>query len=225
MRADVSSAFLLSGGVDSGGIASIASKEMNYKIDTFSIIDKDERYNEKDNIESVVSDIKSNHSFIYLDKKNFLERITNLVNYHDGPVLTLSQYLHSLLLKSISATKNKVVISGTGADEMFTGYLDHFLLHLNEIHKSEDFKENLLNWEEYISINIRDKKINNPNLYIENNNYREHIYDNYLALRKYLLNAEKDEFKEFNYSKKLFSNRRLNELFNEITPPILTMKI
>ena len=47
---------------------------MNYKIDTFSIIDKDERYNEKDNIESVVSDIKSNHSFIYLDKK-FLERI------------------------------------------------------------------------------------------------------------------------------------------------------
>lgn len=221
MRADVSSAFLLSGGVDSGGIASIASKEMNYKIDTFSIIDKDERYNEKDNIESVVSDIKSNHSFIYLDKKNFLERITNLVDYHDGPVLTLSQYLHSLLLKSISATKNKVVISGTGADEMFTGYLDHFLLHLNEIHKSEDFKENLLNWKEYISINIRDKKINNPNLYIENNNYREHIYDNYLALRKYLLNAEKDEFKEFNYSKKLFSNRRLNELFNEITPPIL----
>ena len=104
---------------------------------------------------------------------------------------------------------------------MFTGYLDHFLLHLNEIHKSEDFKENLLNWEEYISINIRDKKINNPNLYIENNNYREHIYDNYLAIRKYLLNAEKDEFKEFNYSKKLFSNRRLNELFNEITPPIL----
>ena len=39
--------------------------------------------------------------------------------------------------------------------------------------------------------------------------------------RKYLLNAEKNEFKEFNYSKKLFSNRRLNELFNEITPPIL----
>ena len=49
--------FYLSGGVDSGSIASIASKCLNKKINCFSIIDKDERYNEEENIDLVTKDI------------------------------------------------------------------------------------------------------------------------------------------------------------------------
>ena len=46
LRADVPLAFCLSGGVDSAAIASIAAKEFDAKITTFSIIDSDKRYNE-----------------------------------------------------------------------------------------------------------------------------------------------------------------------------------
>ena len=50
MRSDVPLAFCLSGGVDSSGLASVAVKELNCKIKTFSIIDFDSRYNELKNI-------------------------------------------------------------------------------------------------------------------------------------------------------------------------------
>ena len=51
LRSDVPSAFCLSGGLDSGSLVSIAAKEFNFKINSFSIIDNnDKRYNEKKNL-------------------------------------------------------------------------------------------------------------------------------------------------------------------------------
>ena len=43
----------------------------------------------------------------------------------------------------------KVIISGLGGDEMFTGYYDHFLMHLRELNKS-DYKINLKSWKQHI---------------------------------------------------------------------------
>ena len=45
MRSDVPLAFCLSGGIDSGSIVSIASKVLGKKVNCFSIIDNDEKYN------------------------------------------------------------------------------------------------------------------------------------------------------------------------------------
>ena len=49
LNADRSVSILLSGGVDSAGIASIAHKVLNKKITTYSIISEDIRYNESNN--------------------------------------------------------------------------------------------------------------------------------------------------------------------------------
>ena len=51
-----------------------------------------------------------------------------LTAYHDGPIATLSYYIHSFLSENISKNNYKVAISGTGADELFTGYYDHFFI-------------------------------------------------------------------------------------------------
>ena len=72
MRSDVPLAFCLSGGIDSCSIVSIASKILGKKVNCFSIIDNDERYNEYDNIMKVVNDCGANHYPIFLKIKKMI---------------------------------------------------------------------------------------------------------------------------------------------------------
>jgi Asparagine synthase (glutamine-hydrolyzing) len=223
MRSDVPIAFCLSGGVDSGLLASHAKKSLNKDISTFSIIDDDERYNEKDNIEIICKDLKSDTNFINLKKENkiFLDRLNQLTKYHDGPIATLSYYIHSFLSEGISKNNFKVSISGTGADELFTGYFEHFLLHLQTLSNSEFFEENLKDWEKFIKPNIRNEFLKDPLIYIKNPKYRDNIYEKNFNLIKYSIFSNNNEFKENHYTDELLRNRMLNELFHEVVPVIL----
>ena len=45
------------------------------------------------------------------------------MRYHDGPISTISYFIHSFLSEQISKKGYKVSISGTGADELFTGII------------------------------------------------------------------------------------------------------
>ena len=56
VKSNVPTALCLSGGIDSGIIASVIKKILNKNIKTFSIIDSDKRYNEKDNILEIIND-------------------------------------------------------------------------------------------------------------------------------------------------------------------------
>ena len=69
MRSDVPLAFCLSGGIDSGYLASLACKKFSKKISTFSIIDEDPRYNESTNINKIIDDLKCDNEKIFLNKK------------------------------------------------------------------------------------------------------------------------------------------------------------
>ena len=63
-------AFCLSGGIDSSSLVSIATKLLNKRISTFSIIDEDERYNEQENINLVNKDFGCDYNLIKLKDKN-----------------------------------------------------------------------------------------------------------------------------------------------------------
>ena len=67
MRADVPIAFCLSGGIDLSLLASIAKKKLNKNISVFSILDKDTRYNERENIDETINDLKIKSNFINLE--------------------------------------------------------------------------------------------------------------------------------------------------------------
>jgi asparagine synthase (glutamine-hydrolysing) len=221
MRSDVPLAFCLSGGVDSSSLASIAVKEFNCKIKTFSIIDTDSRYNEISNINTTIKDLGCDSELIELSKENFLENLKDLIKYHDGPVPTITQYIHSLLTSSINKNEYKVAISGTAADEIFTGYYDHFLLHLYSIKESESYQKNLSYWKEHILNFVQNPYFKDPNLYIKNPKFRDHIYDRSKEISQFLCKPYSNNFDEKIFTKNLFSNRRLNELFYENTPLIL----
>ena len=225
MRSDVPVAFCLSGGVDSAALVSIAAKILKADITTFSILEQDPRYNEYDNIMHTINDIGCEHHLIGIPQSGSLERLKRQVAYHDAPVSTISYFVHALLSEKMSEHGFKVAFSGTSADELFTGYYDHFLLHLYQMRSNTDYKYYLENWKKHISGFVRNPHLSDPDLFIKNPDFRDHVFDNAQEFISWLKPGVTDEY-DFSYSEEIYCdsllrNRMLNELFHEATPVIL----
>ena len=104
-----------------------------------------------------------------------MENLKNLIEYHQSPISTISYYVHSLISEKASKQGYKVIISGTGADELFTGYYDHYLFHLAAIRKASSYKNNLRDWKTYIRKEIRNPILKNYELFRNSPEYREHF--------------------------------------------------
>ena len=177
----------------SGYLFSIASKILDNRTNSFSIIDTDPRYNERKNIDLISSRTKTKNTKIDIKnkKKFFFERINQITRYQDSPISSISYYVHSYLSENISRKKFRVAISGTGADEMFTGYYDHFLLQLSTIHNSKFYKKKLYEWKKFIKPLIRNKFGKQDDIYIKNPNDRTLAYDINFNLKPYIYGKKK----------------------------------
>ena len=154
IRSDVPIAFSLSGGIDSNVLAGITKKKLNKKIKCFSIIDKDQRYNEQKNIRITKNFLKCSIKEIEPPKNDSLKKLEKLIQYHDSPVSTINFLVHSYLTEKVSKNNFKVLISGVGADEIFSGYYDHTLQYLYEIRNLNIFEDEFQNWKEVKGICI-----------------------------------------------------------------------
>jgi asparagine synthase (glutamine-hydrolysing) len=221
LRSDVPLAFCLSGGIDSSALTSIASKIFSVDVSTYSIIDSDPRYNERENIQATVNDLGCKNHVINLEKENSFDRMRRVVAYHDSPIATITYYVHNYLSEAISRAGCKVAFSGTSADELFTGYYDHFNLHLYEMRNRDDFQDYLQDWKKNISGFVRNPHLKNPELYFNNPDSRSHVYLNNDEFEKYLRVPFHEEFSELKFTDSLLRNRMMNELFAEATPVIL----
>ncbi|EKD28612.1 MAG: hypothetical protein ACD_79C00261G0004 [uncultured bacterium] len=221
LRADVPLAFCLSGGVDSSALASIAAKEFGYDVASFSIVDSDERYNEYDNIKATIDDIGCKNTIIHLSYENTFQDLKELITYHDAPIYTITYLVHSYLSRAINNNGYKIAFSGTSADELFTGYYDHFNLHLYEMRNHPDYKKYLEDWKNNIGKFVRNPYFKNPELYFENPNIRDQIYLNNDIFSDLLKKEFNEGFFEENFTGSLLRNRMLNELFHEATPVVL----
>jgi asparagine synthase (glutamine-hydrolysing) len=218
LRSDVPLAFCLSGGVDSSSLASIAAKRFGHEVAAFSIIDSDERYNEYDNIMATVRDIDCKHTVVKLKPGGMLEQLQELVAYHDAPVATITYLVHSFLIRFMAQQGYKVTFSGTAADELFTGYFDHWMWHLAEMKgNSNKLKE----WQKHIKPLVRNPLLQNPQRFIDDATLRDHIYLDCDEFASYLRVDWQEGFAEEKYTESVLRNRMLNELFHEGTRLIL----
>jgi len=221
LRADVPLAFCLSGGIDSASITSIAARVFNYDVATFSILDRDERYNEYDNIRATVDDLGCKNTIIEIPEGKLFTRLKTLVQYHDAPVYTISYYIHSFLSEAIANSNYRVACSGTGADELITGYYDHFNLYLYEMRHSPDYPRYLEEWRRHPGHFVRNPYLQNPELYFNQPDFRGHIYLNNDVFEKLLKADFHEDFTETVYADSLLRSRMMNELFHEGTRVIL----
>ena len=130
LRSDVPIAFCLSGGIDSNALIAIAKKYLNYDVHGYTIMNTDERYEERDMVNASVNALQLRHTEVLIDASDFLEKLRKLVRYHDSPISTITYYAQWQLMEKIAADGYRVSVSGTAADELFSGYFDHHNLYL-----------------------------------------------------------------------------------------------
>lgn len=222
LRSDVPLAFCLSGGIDSSTLVGMAVKKFGVDAHTFSVIDSDKRYDERDNIESTIDYLGCRNYFAKVDNKGFLDRLKRLVQYHDSPVSTISYYVHSFLSEEISQRGYKVVISGTAADEIFTGYYDHYNLWLAEMAGREDYDKLLNDWRDGYGKFVRNPVLKDPECYIKDPGSREHIYLKSDLFNSFMIEPLTAIIEDAVYDHhSILRNRMLNEIRHEIVPVIL----
>jgi asparagine synthase (glutamine-hydrolysing) len=219
LRSDTPLAFCLSGGVDSNSLLAIASRIHGFDAHCFTIVNTDSRYEEAEMVNRTVTELGVRHTSIPLEKKGFLSRLRDLVMAHDAPVATLTFYLHSLLMRSMADDGYRVVISGTGADELFTGYYDHHLAFFREVRGDEKLHQMALEgWLKRVAPVITNPHLRDPGLFVNNPGFRDHLGGDNPEISSLLCQEWDEAFAEEDYCSDLLRNRMLNELRHETVP-------
>jgi asparagine synthase (glutamine-hydrolysing) len=222
LRADVPLAFCMSGGVDSLSLISIARNVFAYDVHGFTIVNEDERYAEQEMVDHAVASLGIRHTSVTLATDSFLPKLRAIIAHRAAPLYTISYFAHWLLMQAIAADGYRISVSGSAADELFTGYYDHHLGYLHEVRGEPDvYAASLRSWQEHVLPVVRNPFLQNPQLFAEDPDQRGYIYLNADEFRSYLRGDWFEPFVEKSFTDSLLRNRMLNELFEELVPPTL----
>jgi asparagine synthase (glutamine-hydrolysing) len=118
--ADVPVGVLLSGGVDSGGLAALASRHVDEPLRTFSIGFEEQGFDELSRARLVAERYGTDHHELVL-RPDAVELFPKLVESFDEPFGD-SSALPTYLVSELAVGEVKVALSGEGGDELFGGY-------------------------------------------------------------------------------------------------------
>ncbi len=118
--ADVPVGVFLSGGIDSGLVAALATRQ-DQQIECFSIGFEDPSFDESQYAGEIAHSLKARHQLKIFNKDELLENLYALPDILDEPLADAS-ILPTYLLSKFTSERVKVALSGDGADELFAGY-------------------------------------------------------------------------------------------------------
>lgn len=120
-QSDVGFAVQLSGGLDSSLVVAYLQKKYGEKLSTYSIRLDSNEFDEKKYIRYVNKKYPTNHQDVFFDSKIFADSFEKTIKSLEGPTTHFGCVVLYELCRNISL-KNKVVLTGEGADEIFGGY-------------------------------------------------------------------------------------------------------
>ena len=134
MRADVPVGVLLSGGIDSSSIVSMAVSSARFSsVKSYSIGFNDSSFDESGYAQEISNILGTQHITSVLDESNVLSVAKDVISRLDEPMAD-SSLLPSFLVSQLAAQDVKVVLGGDGADELFAGYDPFRVLTAAEIY-------------------------------------------------------------------------------------------
>ncbi|WP_415328651.1 asparagine synthase (glutamine-hydrolyzing) [Chryseobacterium sp. MMS23-Vi53] len=128
---DVPIGTFLSGGVDSSIVTWSLSKDLDQKINTFSIGFEKKSFDETDRSQTIAKLINSNHHEFIIGEKDFAENLDEILLNFDEPFAD-SSALPSFLVAQKTSQHVKVALTGDGGDEVFGGYNKYLIGKINQ---------------------------------------------------------------------------------------------
>jgi asparagine synthase (glutamine-hydrolysing) len=135
LEADVEVGVLLSGGIDSSILTALSSKIKN-NISTFSVAFENKNlYDESKYAQEVAKKFNTIHHEFLFNEDKLLEYLPKLIEVIDLPIYDPAM-LPMLFLSDNVSKRCKVVLSGDGGDELFSGYTHHRVLKYKFFYKT-----------------------------------------------------------------------------------------
>jgi asparagine synthase (glutamine-hydrolysing) len=123
LRSDVPVGVSLSGGIDSGGIASLAAPKYRDTLQAFSVGYPDRpAFDERRKAEKLAKQLGLPFYEVELKTAELVDLFPDLISMSDDPVADIAAYGHYAVSKLAADRNVKVVLGGIGGDELFWGY-------------------------------------------------------------------------------------------------------
>lgn len=140
LRSDVQIGSLLSGGLDSSAITSVALKFSGDSLRTFSVVSEQKEFSEEEFIDIFTSHYKLPNQKVVLNTNQLKENLDKVIYHQDEPFNYFIPVAHYNLIKALNENSNIVVIlNGQGGDETLMGYLRFYFFFWKKLFNEKEF--------------------------------------------------------------------------------------
>jgi asparagine synthase (glutamine-hydrolysing) len=139
LRSDVPVGAYVSGGVDSGVVASLAAKLFGHGVPMFTGYFAEPGFSELPHAEALARATNSPHRAVCPSPSDFAEQFQRLIYHLDEPTAGPGAF-PQLMVAALASQHVKVVLGGQGGDEIFGGYARYLLMYLEESLKGSIFQ-------------------------------------------------------------------------------------
>lgn len=122
LRSDVPVGAYLSGGLDSSITTALVKKNHNANLRTFSIGFENPHFDETPYQERVSKYLQTDHSYVKCSSEAIARVLPEIIWHTEKPILRTSPSPLFMLSHLVRRNNFKVVLTGEGADEFFSGY-------------------------------------------------------------------------------------------------------
>ena len=119
----------LSGGVDSSIITAKLKSQNKNKIKTFTIGFNNKEFDESKYAKKIANYLGTDHHEFIINPDDIFKIINDLPDIYSEPFADSSQIPTALICREIKDSGITVALSGDGGDEIFGGYLRHYMIN------------------------------------------------------------------------------------------------